>query len=86
MILPLFTAQAQNPFAEPKNLQVLPETIKGDQLRQIMRNFSFATGERCTYSHLRQYLLPAGYQSLKAHLRRALPAQALRYLLRYLHM
>ncbi len=44
-------AHAQNPFAEPKNLKVLPETIKGDQLRQIMRRFSFALGERCTYCH-----------------------------------
>lgn len=32
-------AHAQNPFAEPKNLKVLPETIKGDQLRQIMHVF-----------------------------------------------
>ncbi len=52
LVIPLFTAQAQNPFEEPKNLQVLPETVKGDQLRQLMRNFSFATGERCTYCHV----------------------------------
>ncbi|MCC3860255.1 c-type cytochrome [Pseudemcibacter aquimaris] len=44
-------ANAQNPFAEPKNLKVLPETVKGDQLRQIMRRFSAAIGENCSYCH-----------------------------------
>lgn len=44
-------AQAQNPFAEPKNLQVLPKNIKGDQLRQIMRRFSIGIGENCSYCH-----------------------------------
>lgn len=44
-------AYAQNPFSEPKNLQVLPKTMKGDQLRQVMRRFSAAIGQGCAYCH-----------------------------------
>ncbi len=46
-------ANAQNPFEDPKNLEVLPKDISSGQLRQIMRGFSFALGERCTYCHER---------------------------------
>lgn len=53
LLVPMSMVQAQNPFAEPKNLQVLPDTVKGDQLRQIMRRFSFAMGEQCSYCHAR---------------------------------
>ncbi len=53
LLLPLSATQAQNPFAEPKNLQVIPDTVKGSQLRQIMRRFSFALGEQCSYCHAR---------------------------------
>lgn len=50
---PFSVANAQNPFAEPKNLQVLPDTMKGDQLRQVMRRFAAAIGEQCSYCHAR---------------------------------
>ncbi len=51
LLLPFSVAQAQGPFAEPKNLQVIPDTVKGSQLRQIMRRFSAALGEQCSYCH-----------------------------------
>jgi len=37
---------------EPKNLQVLPEGTKGDELRQIMRGFASALGVRCQHCHV----------------------------------
>lgn len=52
--IPLHVSQAQSPFENPKNLTVLPEDIPAGQLRQIMRSFSFAMGERCTYCHVRE--------------------------------
>ena len=45
------TSNAQNPFENPKNLEVLPEDIPAERLRQIMRGFSFALGEQCSYCH-----------------------------------
>ncbi len=44
-------SSAQSPFDDPQNLQVLPKDIPSSQLREIMRNFSFALGERCSYCH-----------------------------------
>ena len=49
------TALAQdgaNPFSTPKNLKVLPEDISSSELRDIMRQFSFATGIRCSGCHV----------------------------------
>jgi len=50
--MPLSLAKAQSIFENPKNLKVLPEDIPPERLREIMRNFSFAMGERCTYCHV----------------------------------
>ena len=38
----------------PENLTVLPESVKGEQLGAIMRNFSSALGVRCSYCHVGQ--------------------------------
>ncbi|HPF48021.1 MAG: c-type cytochrome [Alphaproteobacteria bacterium] len=51
--VPLSFASAQNPFENPKNLTVLPKDISPERLRDIMRGFTFATGERCSYCHVR---------------------------------
>lgn len=37
---------------EPKNLQILPEEVKGAQLGQIMRGFTSALGVRCHHCHV----------------------------------
>ena len=50
-LVPINVSFAQNPFEEPKNLTVLPKSLKGDALRQVMRRFSFAIGEQCSYCH-----------------------------------
>lgn len=39
-------------FDNPKNLQVLPENISGDELGQIMRGFAIGTGNRCSACHV----------------------------------
>ena len=52
--MPFSLAQAQSPFENPKNLKVFPQDIPPDQLRSIMRNFSFALDQRCTYCHVRE--------------------------------
>lgn len=46
-------ASAQNSvWSKPTtNLQVLPESISGDELNQIMRTFTQALGVRCEYCH-----------------------------------
>lgn len=41
-----------SPFADPKNLKVLPEDISIADLRSTMRGFSFALGVRCTHCHV----------------------------------
>ncbi|MBT5072552.1 MAG: c-type cytochrome [Kordiimonadaceae bacterium] len=46
-------ANAQSPFENPENLQILPKDIPPERLRAIMRNFSFALDVRCTHCHLR---------------------------------
>lgn len=50
---PFTVANAQSPFENPENLQILPKDIPPERLRGIMRSFSFALGVRCTHCHLR---------------------------------
>lgn len=48
-------AEAQapaSPFADPENLKVLPEDISPEDLRDVMKGFSFATGFRCDDCHV----------------------------------
>lgn len=37
---------------KPENLKVLPETMGGEQLAQVMRNFTSALGVRCSHCHV----------------------------------
>ena len=37
---------------EPQNLQVLPDTLKGRELGQVMRGFTVALGVRCNHCHV----------------------------------
>ena len=54
LLLP-FCALAQEgkkgPPPEPKNLKVLPSTMGGAQVIQVMRNINAALGTQCTYCH-----------------------------------
>lgn len=42
----------QDMFANPENLQVLPEDISPQELRATMRGFAMATGLRCASCHV----------------------------------
>ena len=42
---------AENVFANPKNLKVLPEDISPERLRQTMLGFSGALNAKCSYCH-----------------------------------
>jgi len=44
--------QRNDQFSKPKNLKVLPEDISSSDLRETMRQFSFATGIRCSGCHV----------------------------------
>ena len=39
-------------FDDPKNLEVLPEDISAEDLRQTMRGFAQGTGSRCSACHV----------------------------------
>ena len=42
----------QGMWANPQNLQVLPEDFPPDRLRAVMRGFSLSLGVRCSYCHV----------------------------------
>ena len=37
---------------DPENLKVLPDSIRGDKLGDVMKGFSFALGVRCSHCHV----------------------------------
>ncbi len=41
----------ENP-ENPENLQVLPDSIRGDRLGEVMKGFAFALGVRCSHCHV----------------------------------